>query len=64
MMPWLPEVPEGQWSEDGVVPGTLDWLAAAGQAGGDVDLAKAFDTIDHEATAATLEFGGTPEEVV
>ena len=64
VMPWLPDVPEGQWSEEGVVPGTLSWLSAAGQAGGEVDLAEAFDTIDHDAAAAALEFGGTPKEVV
>ncbi|CAE8677334.1 unnamed protein product, partial [Polarella glacialis] len=63
MMPWLPNVPEGQWSEEGVVPGTLDWLSAPGQAGGEVDLAKAFDTVSHEAATAALEFGGTPDEV-
>ena len=64
MMPWLPNVPEGQWSEEGVVPATLDWLAAPGQAGGEIDLAKAFDTVAHEAAVAALDFGGTPEEVV
>ena len=54
LMPWLPEVPEGQWSEAGIVPATLDWLAAAGQAGSEIDPAKAFDTVAHEAAEAAL----------
>ena len=29
-----------------------------------MDLAKAFDTVPHEAAQATLEFGGTPAEVI
>jgi hypothetical protein len=45
LLPWLPEVPEGQWSERGVVAGAADWLATEGVAGGEVDLAKAFDTL-------------------
>jgi hypothetical protein len=64
LLPWLPEVPEGQWSERGVVAGAADWLATEGVAGGEVDLAKAFDTVPHEAAKEALEFGGTPQAVV
>ena len=63
MAPWLPEVPEGQWSEAGVVAAAVDWLASPGLAGAEVDLAKAFDTTPHEIASEALRFGGTPDEV-
>lgn len=60
----MPDPPEEQWSEDGVVRGTASWLAAAGGAGAEVDLAKAFDTVNHKAAAEALRYQGAPEEVV
>lgn len=60
-------MPEGQWcgrQGSGVVEATANWLASPGDAGAELDLAKAFDTIDPSVAAAALEFFGTPIEVV
>ena len=64
LLPYLPEVPPDQWSEKGVVAGTPDFLAAPGLAGAEVDLAKAFGLVPHEAAQEALRHRGTPAEVV
>ena len=47
-----------------MVGATAQWLAAEGDAGAEVDLAKAFDSVPHGAAEAALAHGGTPPEVV
>ena len=67
LLPQLPEVPEGQRcgkKGTGVLPATADWLAAEGDDGRELDLAKAFDNVDPEVEAVALEFFGTPPKVV
>ena len=58
----LPEAE--QYSERGVVRSVASWLAAPGRAGAEIDLSKAYDSIDHEAAAQALRHLGTPEPVV
>ena len=65
----MPEAPDGQWAETGVIPGVADFLAWQDQeclaaAGAELDLAKAYDSVLHDTAAAALEFEGTPREVV
>ena len=67
LLPDLPEVPAGQWCGKtgvGVIQATADWIAADGESGAELDLAKAFDSVDPEVAATALAFFGTPAEVV
>jgi hypothetical protein len=60
----LPPLPPEQFGERGVHAAIASWLLAEGQAGGEIDLEKAFDTVAHGAGAESLRFGGTPAIVV
>ena len=63
----LPNAPEGQWAEIGVIPAVADFMAWADgcpSAGGELDLAKAYDSVLHGPAAAALQFSGAPREVV
>jgi hypothetical protein len=64
LLQWLPELPAEKWSEKGVTEATASWLAGLGQAGSEIDLTKAFDTVAHSAADASLRWGGTPACVV
>ena len=64
LLDWIPNLPREQWSEKGVIAATLDWLNAKGSAGGEIDLAKAFDTVPHSAANAALGHEGVPDCVV
>lgn len=66
----LPAMPEVEAPQFGGRPGhaaasaTVDWLAAPGRAGAEVDLEKAFDTVQHSAAAAALAHRGAPPALV
>ena len=67
IMDALPEAPDGQWGEIGVLPATAAFLAWRGgepSAGAELDLAKAYDSILHGPAAEALRFDGTPPEIV
>ena len=66
----LPDPPEGQWSEKGVVAATASWLQTdpetgqwPGEAGAEVDLAKAYDSVRLTAAEAALRHAGAPDAV-
>ena len=46
-----------------VVDATVDWLAAPSARGGEIDLEKAFDSVQHDAAEAALLHRGTPPQV-
>ena len=60
----LPPAVDGQFAEKGVVRGTAVWAAAVGNAGAEIDLAKAYDSVNLGAAAEALRYQGVPEEVV
>ena len=63
----FPPVPEAQWccrTGAGVVQGTADWLARPCRAGMELDLSKAFDTLNHEVLRVALEDMRLPPAVV
>ena len=63
----FPPVPEAQWccrTGAGVVQGTADWLARPSRAGMELDLSKAFDTLNHEVLRVALEDMCLPTMVV
>jgi hypothetical protein len=67
LLPQLPSVPDGQWCGRrgcGVIDATAHWLAAPGTDGAELDLAKAFDTVNLGVAGAALTRFGTPEPVV
>lgn len=60
----LPALNPRQWSEAGVARAFVDWMSYQGAAGAEIDLAKAFDMIQHDVAQNALAYGGTPQEVV
>ena len=60
----LPDPAPEQWSEKGVVRATAHWASTEGSDGAELDLAKAYDSIPHDAAAEALRWHGVPEEVV
>mmetsp|Transcript_79638 Transcript_79638/g.258085 ORF Transcript_79638/g.258085 Transcript_79638/m.258085 type:complete len:878 (-) Transcript_79638:151-2784(-) len=67
LLPVLPALEHPQFGgRPGVsaVHATVDWLAAPSAAGAEIDLEKAFDSVNHDAAAAALVHQGTPTEVV
>jgi hypothetical protein len=67
LLPQLPSAPDGQWcgrAGCGVVTATVDWAAADGCAGAEVDLRKAFDSVNLPAATAALEHYGTARQIV
>ena len=71
----LPQSPDQQWSEEGVVAATASWLAndnhplsgapqtLPDRAGAEIDMAKAYDSVKLSAAEQALRFSGTPEAV-
>ena len=60
-------MPEAQWccrTGAGVVQGTADWLARPSRAGMELDLSKAFDTLNHEVLRVALGDMRLPPAVV
>ena len=54
---WFPEMPEGQWAgvtAESVTTATLDWKAFMARLGAELDLSKAFDSVDLELAEAAL----------
>ena len=63
----LPDLPEGQWGgrkHVSVVHAVLNWWAHPGSQGAELDLSKAFDTVQWPAAAAALLHAGTHPAVV
>ena len=60
----LPQLAKQQWSEKGVTRAFINWMEFQGSAGTEIDLAAAFDTVQHDVAAEALAFEGTPDEVV
>ena len=63
----LPEAPEEQWGERGVLLATatfLAWQDGQPAAGAELDLAKAYDSVLHGPAAEALRFECTPPEIV
>lgn len=67
LLPMLPEVEPPQFggrAGHSAASATVDWLSAPGAAGAEVDLEKAFDSVQHPAAAAALRHRGAPDVVV
>lgn len=60
----LPPLSPRQWSEAGVARAFIDWMSYRGVAGAEIDLAAAFDMIQHDVAQSALTHGGTPKAVV
>ena len=63
----LPPTPQGQWGnrkKSSVIHATEDWIKAPGTSGVELDLAKAFDTVNWGAAREALLFSGTAPQVV
>ena len=64
MLKILPPLPDDQWAgrkETSVAHATADWLAHPGQCGAEIDLQKAFDSVNWGVARAALSFVGTPK---
>ena len=60
----LPPAPAEAFGERGAVASVADWAAAPGNAGAEVDLSRAYDSVDHGVAGAALCYQGTPPPVV
>ncbi|CAE8610170.1 unnamed protein product [Polarella glacialis] len=60
----LPPLSPRQWSEAGVARAFIDWMGYRGAAGAEIDLAAAFDMIQHDVAQSALTHGGAPRAVV
>jgi len=59
----LPPAPKGQFADEGVMKGFIDFMTRRGTAGAEIDLSAAFDLVQHEMAERALVERGCPIEI-